>query len=87
MVNDGTSEQQNQITQYFRNKEVGWWHWLSDVWLVVDSKNQLKASKLRDELNDLVPGVRKIVLEVEGGTWSAYCHSDSFDWLHGNWND
>jgi len=88
-----TPEQSDAITQYFKDKNVGWWHWLTNLWLVSDSKGQFKASDIRNALKEIAPGVYTMVLEIrkDGDTWSGLGpglgpgEKDMFKWIRNNW--
>jgi hypothetical protein len=88
VVNDATAEQQNAVTNHFTNRNgIGYWHWYSDMWLLIDSTNFWNAETLRDKLNELLPANHKFVCEVRyPANWAAFGNPDTFPWLHNEWS-
>jgi hypothetical protein len=85
MVDDATREQQNKLTAYFRSK-VGFWHYFSDIWLVVESKMDWEPRSLRDEVRNLLPGKSVLVFAVESPQrWAAFGKIGMFKWLKDEW--
>jgi hypothetical protein len=87
-VNEANKEQQDIITQFFReSSKLGFWHWFSDVWLVTDQNNDWTATKLRDKMNSLIPGAHKLVIQIDGqNTWATFGKKKSFRWLQKTWS-
>ncbi len=85
VIDNPTKEQQNAVTQFFKN-QLGYWHWFSDVWLLTDSSNTWTAVSLRDKVKELVPGARLLVFMVESNhTWAAFGKEGMFNWLDKTW--
>jgi hypothetical protein len=86
-IDQATSEQQNLLTQFLKNKGVGYWHWFSDLWLVTDTTLQISANSLRDEINTILPGAHKLVVQIDGQqTWSGFGPTQMFNWLKNTWS-
>jgi hypothetical protein len=70
---------------------VGWWHWLAEMWLMVDLSDTVKSSELRDAALEAFPGVHNIVLEFgpNGDTWTGFGPTgparDMFEWMRNTW--
>lgn len=85
-VDDATTAQQNAVTEYFRTTKYGFWHYLSDLWLVTDVSNTLTAATLRDKLKDLVPGATTLVIQLDQPKdWAGFGQSNVFDWFKSTW--
>jgi hypothetical protein len=90
-LNSGTKEQNAVFKQFIRDREYGWWHWLSDLWLLTDSSGVLTAAELNKELNNIYPGVRKVVFELRGknDAWAGFGpigeDKNMFNWIKKNW--
>lgn len=90
-LNSETLEQGKEFVEYLRKNNLGWWHWISNTWLIVDSKGKLTAASFRDDLNEIFPNVRKIVLELRGAddTWSSFGpttpNENMTSWIRKNW--
>lgn len=92
VISIGTSSslERDAITNYLETLNVGWWHWLPYTWLLVDSHNRLKAKEIRDKIDVIAPGVRNLVLQVNGVSWYGFGPSNKtqnmFDWLRNTWS-
>lgn len=90
-LNSSTNEQNEKFKEFIKESRLGWWHWLSNSWLLVDSKGQCTASSLRDQLNRNYPGIHSLVLELRGDddTWAGFGPSgedkNMFKWIKENW--
>ncbi len=90
-LDSNTGEQNEQFKEYIRDLRLGWWYWLDGFWLLTDSSGELTASELRDDLGEIYPGVRKLVLELRGDddTWAGFGPKNDaknmFSWLKRNW--
>ena len=42
-------EKEMHFIQFIKDNKLGWWHWISNMWLLVDSSGQMTASILRDK--------------------------------------
>lgn len=91
-INPLTEEQSNQITNLFRH-EYGWWHWIEGFWLVVDLRDTLTAKWIRDQVQEIAPKARTLVLEVTTPTrnWAGWGPStpekNMFKWIRETWFD
>ncbi|WP_286816929.1 hypothetical protein [Marinobacter sp. UBA3607] len=90
-LDSSTKEQDEKFKEYIKTNKYGWWHWIDGFWLLVDSSGQLTAKKLRSDLDEFYPRVRRVVLELRDNddTWSGFGPKKDgksmFDWLHRNW--
>lgn len=91
---DSESPEQNRAVkeEIVDSYRLLWWHWIDNVWLLVDENGHLTAKELRDRLNNILPGVRKLVVEIgpDYDTWSGHGTTqvggkDMFKWIHKNW--
>lgn len=83
-TSNATAEQQNAITRLLASKDVGYWHWIADTWIVKDSTDSLKASSLRDEIRAVSNGCSVLVMKAEVNTWAGYGKKNMFKWLREN---
>lgn len=79
------------MSEWLKAEKLGYWHWLSGAWLLVDAKGTLQAESIRNVLNGFYPKIHKLVLEFEGETsWSGFGplneSNDMFDWLRKVWS-
>ncbi|MCX6256816.1 MAG: hypothetical protein NTW49_02795 [Bacteroidia bacterium] len=90
-VEVSTNEQSQLFLDYIIKNNLGWWHWMSNFWLLNNSSGNLNSENIRDELLKIYPEINNIVIEItnNGDTWSAYGPRDEsknyFKWLHDNW--
>jgi len=88
LADEISKEQQDVITAFFKEQPTGYWHWFKDSWLIIDISNVWSVAKIRDKIQELVPGVNVLVLKVESGTdWAGFGRKDKFEWLHETWVD
>jgi len=89
-IDTGTKEQNDAFVKLLRERGLGWWHWLTNCWLITDSRGQLSASELRDKVQSTFQ-CNCLVLELRDGddTWAGYGPQtekrDMFKWLKENW--
>ncbi|MHA3083420.1 hypothetical protein ACX1NX_09670 [Acinetobacter sp. ANC 5383] len=87
---DLTTEQSKSITQNLKDKDLGWWHWIDNVWFVVDGSGKYSAKEIRDDLK-LIANQRMIVVELneKGDTWAGVRADDPdqkmFNWIKQIW--
>lgn len=87
IVDDATQEQQNSVTNSLKDKPYGFWHHLSDVWLLVDPNDQQTPASLRDYLKDIVPGATTLVLRIDDKhAWAGFGVPDNFKWVRDDWD-
>jgi len=86
VVDDSTPTQQNAISEWVRDAGFGFWHYYSDLWLLVDWSNGHTTSSIRDKLRDLTSGASNIVIQVQHpDDWAAFGNKESFEWLNTVW--
>jgi hypothetical protein len=86
----GASEaQRNAITNYLKNGGYGYWHWLSDFWIIETAYPNLSSAALRDEMLKLIPGLWFNVFAVRpiAGDWAGFGDTSSAEWLNENWKE
>jgi hypothetical protein len=85
-VDDATREQQNALTGILRGRPNGYWHYYSDMWLVVSMEEEWTVSSLRDAVQRVLPGKWTFVAEIDSGDkWAAFGVTTQFDWLKQQW--
>lgn len=84
--------QSKSITTLLKEKQLGWWHWIDNVWFITDSSGRFSASKIRDLLKPVAPNDRMVVLEIneQDDTWAGVRANDPenkmFTWFKETWN-
>jgi hypothetical protein len=88
-VDNATKEQQDTLTEFLKEtSELGYWHWFSDVWLVIEYDQTWTAGKFRDHLNHIIPGANKMVFQIDGdNTWSGFGNEQMFKWMKDTWQN
>jgi hypothetical protein len=93
LLDKSTKEQNDQFLNYLRKHRLGWWHWLTNSWLLSDSAGTLSASIIRDEVKRIYGGVNHFVIELrrDGEAWSGFGPKaqkrNMFTWIHRNWKN
>ena len=77
-------ESRNKLSDWIKTQRVGWWHWFQQAWLLTDPQDR-PVSWWRDQIRDLLDKEFVLVIDADGGTWSAFAKSESFDWFKKNW--
>lgn len=86
VFDDATPEQQNLITEYFASMDYGYWHQMTDVWLVADADISLTAADLRNALKTLVPRGTLLVMRIDDPrAWAGFGKPKVFEWLKTEW--
>lgn len=91
-VNSSTKEQETKFLGFIKNENVGWWHWLSNTWLIYDLNNGITAAHLRDKAVEIFEQENVLVIELgkDYDTWQGFGPSSEdknmFKWLHDYWN-
>ena len=85
-----TKEHFLAIEAWVKEKDVGWWHWIDGMWLIVSSDPTLSVTSIRDQLKEVANGVTNLVVEIDPITWSGFGpeseQRNMFTWLHKYWN-
>ncbi len=85
-----TKKNSNAFTNYLKENGMGWWHWLSNTWLVIDKNDKVDSKILRDKARDIFRA-HNLVIEVKDGKWAGFGpkseNKDMFDWIKRNWSN
>lgn len=90
-INNSTKEQEEKFVNYIKANGLGWWHWVSNVWLIVDNGGKLSAPLIRDELKSIFESEYNLVIELREKSegWAGFGpkseNKDMFKWLRDNW--
>ena len=88
-INSLTEEQEKAFLEYISSNELAWWHWINNLWLIVDRSGKLTAKKLRDDLMEIVPETYLIVMDgIDGRCWGFGPKGkkrNMFNWLDNTW--
>jgi hypothetical protein len=84
------ADDEKAIINFARKKGVGWWHRISNVWLIVDPNDKTSAEEIRDLLFDMSNSKVGLVLEGPAADlWVGFAAKDqaeeTFTWLDKNW--
>jgi hypothetical protein len=91
-VNNSNKIQNEEFLKYLRQKKFGWWHYLDNTWLIVDTKGSSNVQEIRDKARDAFSNEYNIIFELkEGqGTWAGFGPSSKnrnmFKWIKENWS-
>lgn len=90
-IDRSNQEQNKAFLDYIQSQNLGWWHWIENFWLLVDTNNKLTAAAIRDKLDELYPSITNMVIELSASwdTWAGFGPStkerDMFQWLKDTW--
>jgi hypothetical protein len=95
MLNSSTNEQNEAFLAYIKETDIGWWHFISNSWLLYDAENKISAEIIRDKLMEIYPSVTNLVIEVTSPhePWQGFGPNggpngdnlNMFTWLKENW--
>jgi hypothetical protein len=78
--------EEEQFIAYIRKEGMGWWHWIANIWLLVDERDTITARIIRDKLSEIAKPSRCLILEVDPVTWSGVRNDPKmFDWMTRAW--
>lgn len=78
---DATRAQRDAFTNYLLEQKWGFWHHISNSWLVVDALNKCTAASIRDEIMKLMPRVSTIIVEATPTDYAGYSSKTGHEWL------
>ncbi|MBP6739569.1 MAG: hypothetical protein KA146_06245 [Leptospiraceae bacterium] len=90
-VTGSTDEEDMTFINFIKDNKLGWWHWISNVWLIVDSHGVFSVSELRDYVKEIFSGEHLLVIELneQGDTWAGFGPAteskNMFDWIKKSW--
>lgn len=88
-INSMTEEQEKAFLEYISSNEFAWWHWINNLWLIVDRSGKLTAEKLRNDLLEIAPDERNLVIEAGGNDCYGFGPKgekrNMFKWLNNTW--
>lgn len=91
-VDNSTKSQDNQFIEFLNENRLGWWHYLQNTWMIVDSSGQITITDLRDYAKEAFDNEYNMCFQLyEGeGTWSGFGptsdNRNMFKWIRENWN-
>lgn len=90
-INKSSETQEQKIIDYFKSIGVGYWHWLTNTWLVVDSTGKFNASDFRKKAREVFNDEFNLVIELNqyGDTWAGFGpnskEQNMFQWINDYW--
>ena len=90
IIKEETSSDISSFLEYVKQQKFGWWHWVSNVWLLTTHNPQIKAKHIRDAAKKIAVNKVVTVLEVESVTWATYRPSGEGDiakWIKDYWSN
>lgn len=85
--------QNESLIDYIKQKDLAWWHWIGNFWLLIDYNEKVDCISLRDDLSKLFPGLHFIILDVTtagSGWWGGFGPNagdkNMFEWLENTWD-
>lgn len=92
LLDSATPEQDKEFKEWVNEQHFGWWHWLSQSWLITSTSTDMRAATLRDKATEIYDSTHLFVLELRGtvdDTWSGFgpksSSRDMFEWIKNNW--
>jgi hypothetical protein len=94
-VDSSTKEQNDAFREYVKAiAPQRWWHWLEDLWLLVDVTGKINAAQLRDKATEVYLTENIMVFELSStghDTWAGYgpqtTDRNMFNWIEKYWSE
>lgn len=84
VTQNATAENQDAIRE--RLSPFGWWHYMPDFWLLVDATGTWNATKLRDAVSEVCPGLVHYAFEISpGADYAGFAIPAWHEWLRTEW--
>jgi hypothetical protein len=74
------------LKSVLKEKGVAYWHYIGGAWLVVDPQSRDQAWWHAVLRTRVAQGGRLVVIDAEGGAFSARGPSKMFPWLRTKWS-
>jgi len=86
-----TKDDEKSFIEFFKERGMGWWHRIDNVWLIATSKDDIGAAEIRDFLHNIKDSRVSIVSEVDVSTWAGFgpksTVDETFSWVERNWKE
>ena len=90
MLESATKEQNDQFLKWIESKELAWWHWLSNAWLIHNRTDNVTSEEISTEANKIFGGLNFVSQVRPEGTWYGWGPSSSdrnmFEWIRNTWS-
>lgn len=87
-VGNFTDEDVKVFTEYLKCHKCGWWHWLTNLWLITVYSDEITPESISKKIYEINQNQHNIVFEVTPEkNWYGYGPDESnyFDWIRDNW--
>ncbi|UWZ92336.1 hypothetical protein HZ320_00995 [[Pasteurella] aerogenes] len=83
---DFSAKTKDKITDYFQSYKANIWHWISNIWLVIDEENLLHRNKIREDLQEIVRFGPVLIFETsDPNLCSGIASPNQAKWIMENW--
>lgn len=90
-VDDTTPVQNRAFRDFIKASGLNWWHWISNIWLLIDEAGIWTAGQLRDKAKEFYPGENSFIVELrpDDDIWAGRGPNSEkrnmFKWIKQNW--
>lgn len=82
---DIDAKTQDKITGYFQQKEMNMWHWITNVWLLIDDSG-VSRNQIRDDLLKLIENGPLLIFEIsDPAQCTGFTSPKQSKWILENW--
>ena len=71
-IKDETPTEVLAIIEYAKRRGMGWWHWITNSWLMTSYDASLTVSEIRDEMVKICNKKWVMVIEVNSVDWANF---------------
>ena len=92
-IDDLSDKQEDELISYLNDSEFNWWHWIGDLWLVIDNSDSYDETRLRDIISEdlgmrttiLVMFVKDTTAVKLSGLVPTEHKAEITDWIQNKW--
>jgi hypothetical protein len=90
--NPGSLIEDQAFKKWLNDQRLGWWHWMSGSWLVIDKNGAFTATQIRDAFKGIYNKKLCMVFEHGSDDYAGIGPDDDdkreqmSSWLEKNWN-
>ena len=90
-VDQFSDENVRIFAEFLKCYGCGWWHWIQNIWLVIDYTEKLTAEIIANKLNEIEKNTNNLVFKIDNiQKWHGYGpkieDSTYFKWIRENWS-
>lgn len=82
-----SKEHEEEFSKYLTDKGAGYWHMITNFWLVSSHDNTVTKESIRTELQKNSSGPLIVLDVTNSAEWCGFGETKDFDWMKNNWDN